>query len=478
MQNAGKVGVLVVAFFAMLYMAYAMIGKSLLAPKPVTYYAKFHDAGGVNSGTRILMAGVNIGTVSDIKLVSATEAQMVLAVKPTVSIPKGSQVQLPASLTGIGENVVLVVPPAQPQGNLEPGGELIGIRQGALDNILPNGKEAIEELTKTMAAFRKIMEDKTMVNGLKDLLVTTNRTMEEFGKTAGSMNSLMTNNQGTLVQTLKDASATMSNVKGLTNELLTATKGGGMQKDLKATLINIRDASDKGNKMIAELTKIVSDPEMQAAIKGSASNLKTMTDSGVKMAANGESIALSVDKMAKDGPAITAKVSDLLTKVNDLVAKFSDMADDVKGAVKKVSNTLAGNKITGPKFETHLDIIQESKPSFTRSDFTLVFPEASGDSIQVGLYNAFEGNKLIAQVGKQIDPKMQLRYGIFASKPSFGVDYSFSPKASLRADVFSLNNPTFNARLRYSFGKDTSFFLGMDRIFRDNAPSIGFGIKH
>ncbi|MEI8282042.1 MAG: hypothetical protein WCG75_06540, partial [Armatimonadota bacterium] len=61
MQNAGKVGVLVVAFFAMLYMAYAMIGKNLLAPKPVNYFAKFKDAGGVSSGTRILMAGVNVG---------------------------------------------------------------------------------------------------------------------------------------------------------------------------------------------------------------------------------------------------------------------------------------------------------------------------------------------------------------------------------------------------------------------------------
>lgn len=479
MQIAGKVGVLVVAFFAMLYMAYAMVGKSLFAEKPVTYLAKFHDAGGVNAGTRILMAGVSIGTVTEIKLVSATEAQMVLAVAPKVTIPKGSQVQLPASLTGIGENVVLIVPPAVSQGTLEPGGTMVGIRQGALDNILPNGKEAIEELTKTMAAFRKIMEDKTMTDSLKNLMVTTNKTMGEFGKTAGTMNNLMASNQNTLVQTLKDAGATMANVKNMTNELLAMTKDGGMQKDLKATLINIRQASESGNKMIAELNKTMSDPDLQAAIKGSAVNMKTMTDSGVKIATNGESIAKNVDIMSKDFPEITKKVSDLLTKMNDLVAKFSDMAEDVKGAVKVVSNTIGGGKkISGPKFETHLDIIQESKPSFTRSDITLVFPEASGDSIQVGLYNAFEGNKLIAQVGKQIDPKLQLRYGIFASKPSFGVDYSFSPKASLKTDVFSLNNPIFDARFRYNFTKDVSFFFGMDRIFRDNAPSIGFGIKH
>ena len=470
MQNAGKVGVLVVAFFAMLYMAYAMIGKNLLAPKPTTYFARFHDAGGTTAGTRILMAGVNIGTVTTVKLKSATEAEMTLAVNPTVSIPKGSQAQLPASLTGIGESVVLIVPPAVPQGTLEAGGVLVGIKQGALDNILPNGKDAVEELTKTMAAFRKVLEDKSMMNHIDQLLVSSNKTMGEFGKTAGTMNNLMASNQGTLVKTLNDASAMMANMKGMTNELLAITKGGKMQNDLKATMENIRVASEKGNKLISELTKIVSDPEMQAAIKGSTANMQKITDSGVRIAEN-------VDKMAKDGPEVTKKLNELLTNANGLVAKFSDMAEDVKGVIKVVNTTLGG-KPSGPKFETYLDVIQESKPSFTRSDFRLVFPEASGNSIQLGLYNAFEGNKLIAQIGKKISPNMELRYGIFASKPSFGVDYSFGPKASLRADVFSLNNPTFDVRLRYGLGKDISGFFGMDRIFRDNALTVGFGIKH
>jgi phospholipid/cholesterol/gamma-HCH transport system substrate-binding protein len=181
--------------------------------------------------------------------------------------------------------------------------------------------------------------------------------------------------------------------------------------------------------------------------------------------------------MAKDGPAITKKLEELLSNANSLVQKFSGMAEDVKGVIKTVNTTLSGSH-SGPKFETHLDILQESKPSFTRSDFTLVFPESNGDSIHFGLYDAFEGNKLIAQIGKKVDDRMQLRYGIFASKPSFGVDYSFGPKAALRADVFSLNNPTFDVRLRYSFGKDLSGWFGMDRIFRDNALTVGIGIKH
>ena len=478
MQNAGTVGVLVVAFFAMLYAAYAILGKSLFAEKQITYYAKFDDAGGITPGTRILMAGVPVGTVAAVKLVSPTEAQMVLSIQPVIKIPKGSVMQLPTSLTGIGESALSIVAPPKADGYLEPGGVILGVRQNALDSFLPNGKEAVAELTKTMAAFRKILEDKTVVNQIKELMANTSKTMKEFGKTAGSVNTLLTTNQATLQKTLQDASVTMANIKTMTGELVATTKGGKMQGDLKATLENIKDASARGDKMIAEMQKLVSDPDLQAALKGSAANMKVMTDSGTKIAATGETISKNVELMTKDGPDITRKMSELMTKANDIAAKMNDILDDVKGAVKKVSNTLNGSSINTPKiYQTNFDIIQESKPSFTRTDLTVVFPEKSGDNFQVGLYNAFEGNNLIAQIGKKIDDRFQLRYGVFASKPGFGVDYSFGPKASLRADVFSLNNPNFDVRLKYGFGKDVFGWFGMERIFKDNAPAFGFGIK-
>ena len=129
MQNAGKVGVLVVAFFAMLYMAYAMIGKDLFAQKHTFYTATFADAGGVSAGTRILMAGVNIGTVSEVKLKSPTEAEMKLSITHTIEIPKGAVAQIPSSLTGIGESDIIIVPPSISQGTLEAGGNLKGVRQ-------------------------------------------------------------------------------------------------------------------------------------------------------------------------------------------------------------------------------------------------------------------------------------------------------------------------------------------------------------
>jgi hypothetical protein len=40
-----------------------------------------------------------------------------------------------------------------------------------------------------------------------------------------------------------------------------------------------------------------------------------------------------------------------------------------------------------------------------------------------------------------------------------------------------LNDPRFDLRFRYDFGGGLIGWFGMDRVFKDNAPFIGIGIK-
>jgi len=68
MQSATRVGFLVVVFVGLLVGAYAVLQRSFFAPKTKTYYAEFADAGGVTTGARVLMAGVEIGTVAGVEL--------------------------------------------------------------------------------------------------------------------------------------------------------------------------------------------------------------------------------------------------------------------------------------------------------------------------------------------------------------------------------------------------------------------------
>ena len=478
MGNATKVGMFVVAFVAMLYAGYTFVGKSLFAAKTVKYFAKFSDAGGINQGSRILMAGVSVGTVEKVELVSPTEAKLTLSVKPEIKIPDGTVAELPTSLTGFGEQVLILTPPKTFSGNQMPGSLLQGRKQKALDSFLPGGDKTVEEFTKTLAALRKLLEDKSLSDGVKNLMASTTKTMDKFGETAGSVNNLIVTNQSQLNQSLASATKSMKNIEVLTAELSKMAKTGKIQGDLEATLTNVKNASEQGNKMLAELNKIVSDPDLQASLKGSSANIKTMTDSGVKMAENGEVIAKNIEKASKDFPEISTKINDLMSKANEIATKISKIADDVNGAVGKVATTLAkGPSSPFGNMETRFDLLQESNPNFIRTDFTAVFPQSSGDNFQLGMFNAFETNQLIAQYGKKIDDRTQIRYGIFASKPGIGVDYSLSQRTSLRADVFSLNDPRFDLRFRHELGKGVFGWVGMNRVFGDNAPVFGFGIR-
>jgi phospholipid/cholesterol/gamma-HCH transport system substrate-binding protein len=477
MQNAAKVGALLVGFVVMLYAGYAFLGQKLFTPPTKVYFAEFKDAGGVNAGSRILMAGVKIGIAKKIELVNPTLAKVTLEIDPQVQIPIGSVVSLPTSLTGLGEQTLTIVP-SESNSYLAAGDTIQGKKQGALDSFLPNGQETAAELTKAITAFRKILEDQELMGRFKSLLKSTDGTMQEFGKTSASVNTLIVQNQQNLAKTLASVAGTAKNFEVLSGEMTALAKKGKLQGDLYATMENIRKASAQGQEMVAELNKLLKDPDMQAALKGSTANLKTMTDSGTKIAASAEEITANVAKASKDAPEISAKINSLMTKANDIASKIDSMATDVQGAVKKVSGTLSGGG-TNPlaNVQTRFDLLQESEPRFIRSDFYAIFPQANGDSTQIGLFNAFEANKFIIQNSKFINDNLSLRYGIFASRPGLGVDYSFSPRTGVRADLFSLNDPRFDLRFRYEFGNGLIGWLGADRVFRDNALTFGIGIK-
>src|SRR5207302_757985 len=98
MQGGWKVGLLVVAFVALLFSGYAILGKSLLAPKTNRFYADFTDAAGITAGAPVFMAGVKIGTVNSVSLSSPTLAQFAIEVDGTVHIPAGSTANIQSPL--------------------------------------------------------------------------------------------------------------------------------------------------------------------------------------------------------------------------------------------------------------------------------------------------------------------------------------------------------------------------------------------
>src|SRR5579862_6895100 len=103
MKSAAKVGVLLVVFVILIIASLAVLGRSLLPSRTKTFYVDLNDAGGVTLGTRVLMAGVQIGSVDKVDLVNSHRARFTLRIHPDVQLPKGSELVIPSSLVGLGD---------------------------------------------------------------------------------------------------------------------------------------------------------------------------------------------------------------------------------------------------------------------------------------------------------------------------------------------------------------------------------------
>jgi phospholipid/cholesterol/gamma-HCH transport system substrate-binding protein len=472
MQNASKVGFLVVVFVALLYGGYAILGKAFIKEKTKTYYAVFSDAGGTVVGTEVTMAGVKIGTVRKVQLLNARQAKLTFEVRDEVKIPQGSSAHIAGSLIGIGASPIEIQPPARDTSAFLADGDTIeGLRSSPLAELLPGSKETMHELNLTLAATRKLIENKELQGKLEKLIDSSSATLDKFAGLAtqaqglmANTNGLLADNKATLSAAMKNASLAMSDVRKSTQMLTQLIESGKYQKETLTLLKQLNETAKKADDLMVGINQFVTDPKLQADLKETLSSVNKMADSGTRIAANSEVIS-------KNGITMSEKAIELLDKANAL-------ADEARSAMEKISGFF--NKGPGkpmlPKVEAHLDLLRQSDPSHWRTDMWGRF-NLGETFVDAGLYDAFESNKVILQYGDRLIGSAAYRYGIYASKPGLGVDFRVAPKVSLRSDLFDINNPHLDFRTQIDFGKGFVGFFGLENIFDRNSIVAGVGIK-
>ncbi len=469
MQAAWKVGFLVVVFVGLLVATYAVLQRSVFAKPTTDYIIEFADAGGLTEGATVLLAGVRIGSVTAVELVAARKAHVTISIDSEQRIPAGSTAILPTSFISIGDRRIEIVPPQETGlvSYLEPGATFYGTVRSPLESLMPDSESTVKELNATLSAFRELLEDEEMRAGVNRLMAASEQTIESFGELAVRMDALLAENADSFSALLATTGRSLENLEAVSLEVKQLVESGELQDRTIALLDNLNEAVVMGQNLMAELNAFATDPEMKKAITETLENVQTMSESGIR-------IAESAEVMAENGVVISDEALKLARKVNDL-------ADEVKGLLDTFRETLeqlrTGGASIGRGAEITADVIRETDPGRFRSDVNVTIP--LGDRrLTFGLYDAFEGNKLNLQVGRDYSSHLALRYGVYASKPALGVDYSLAPRLDLRGDLFGLNDPQLDLRLKYHFGEGVNGWFGMERIFQRPMPTVGLGIKN
>lgn len=464
MQNAGKVGFLVLVFVGLMVGAYQVLGKSLFKPQTTPLVIAIADAGGMTAGAKVLLSGVKVGMVSKVELESASTALIHVELDPGVSIPAGTTAVVPTSLIGFGDNPVMLVPPVVNSGSsLASGARISGSRGSAMDGLLPEAKTTIVELNKTLEAARKFMEDDALRNGLVQILQTTNKTVGQLGALTQSVSGMLGENRLAIRSAMANASGAIGDMRKSIQLVTKLVADERWKTEGLAIMQTIGETAKKADTLMASINTLVNDPNWREPLSGTMKNVEKMTDSGTRIAANTEEIT-------KHGITIGQNVADLTAKANQL-------ADEAKKVFEKVQRffdkTPGGNL---PDTTLSMDLLRDTGNKRWRTDVGIKVP-FKDTNVHLGIFDAFEANKLNVQLGKQINSKLEYRYGIYASKPGLGVESYLAPRFAIRGDVFDINNPRMDLRARYEFKNGLVGWLGIDRVFKTNSPSVGLGIR-
>lgn len=464
MQGAWKVGLLVIVFVALLIGSYALLGKQLFAPKTNRYYADFEDAGGITVGTPVLMAGVRVGEVREIRLANPRLARLTLQLDSGTEIPSGTIAQMQSSLISLTPQPIMLVPPVKETTLLPPGSTLLGVHPSPLADLLPNAKEAMNQLTKTLAAAQNLIKDQELRNDVKNLLLTSQATMQKFSIVAQQASTLIGTNQPTLRRALDDAAKAMNDLQKTTASVAQFAQDKKWRNQTYSLLASLNTTSQKAQQLVDNLNSFVTDPKLRQPLNEAAANTAEITKTGTRIAANTET-------MSKNGVVITQKAIEIEDKAKDLEDHAKGVLDKLGGFLgPKPSKSLFGG-ITGT-----LDVIRESNPGHIRTDVNVTVP-LHDENLHVGVFDAFESNKVNLELGRKFGPADELLFGVYASKPALGVDYRLAPRVSLRGDLYNINDPRLDLRARIEFGSGFYGWLGINQVFKSNAPLIGIGFR-
>lgn len=190
-KRALRLGIFIAAAIILFVVAVYLIGsQGNLFSSTTDLHSSFKDIRGLTVGNNVRFAGINVGTVKDIQIVSDTSVVVTMSVrdKYTEFIYKNSQVEI--GQEGLmGGKIVLIS-----SGNAETGevenGDILLVKEGMdIQGMIAQAQIMLEEATGTVANLRSVTGKIDEGDGDIARLINDNRLTTELNSASSRINT-------------------------------------------------------------------------------------------------------------------------------------------------------------------------------------------------------------------------------------------------------------------------------------------------
>jgi phospholipid/cholesterol/gamma-HCH transport system substrate-binding protein len=469
--RAAKVGLFVIIVGAASVLIYRFVSRTTGTAGGYTVFAEMKDATGLAPQSRVMMAGIAVGTIQSIRL-DRGMARVDVRMMPDVALHDDATVGK-RSAGILGEYFLSLTPGTDGRPTLRDGDEIKIIIEA------PSTDQIISDVARIADRVKLVAENLAATVGTPEGQEEMKSTLKNLAGVTEALNQTVRENRDTIRRTLL-------NVEDIT---------GRSAPELRQILENIRTITGDVRTLLAE-NQAAQGPEGKTGpgeIRETVERVNRASASLESALAHIDSISERIDK----GQGTVGKLTKDETLINEVQGVVSDVGDFV-GTLNRfqtivglradynfVSNTIKNyvELRLQPAEDKYyeIDVINDPRgfTSFQQTDVDTTDPTkpAHYREVRTTTTNAF---RFGLQFAKRMGP-FTGRFGIIESTGGIGLDIDLlRDRFEIRQDLFGFGEelqPRWRVALWYEFIQHLWMIAGVDEIFNRDRRDYFVGLQ-
>jgi phospholipid/cholesterol/gamma-HCH transport system substrate-binding protein len=445
-----RVGLLVISAGVLLFVLLTFSKKGGLSKsEAITTFAYFKDASGLTKKSRVQIAGIPVGELSDTELVPVRDektGQMIAKAKITLRIERRVGLRTDASLTKrseslLGDYMLDLFPGTASADPMPEGGEIKKVYdQGGMEAIFNTLTTITGDIQQVTESLRKVLGGEKGTGSLE-------RIVENLVKLSDAVET-------TVRASSEKLDAILANFQQFSSDVRTLTQG--QEQTIQRIVQNIEAITTDVRDVLATVKKIVGSGE--GDLKDSVASLKELLNRLNHSLTNVEDITTNV----KDGKGaigtllnderLGQKLSETVEDVSDFASKLTRLQVEVGVkseyllAQQAAKNTLSLKLAPRPDKYYLIELVDDPR-GYTTQQTIQTNPPSVGNPATQTQYVTTQTLKYSAEFAKRFY-FTTLRFGIIESTGGVGMDLH-SPWPEVWRDMVSLKFDAFNFSVNY-----------------------------